>query len=125
MSAAANAASMYTATVDTHRVLSSIRQYYHPVNDQQAGMSGALVHQAQAPQMLCCPQPSPADLSAIVVAVSRLVQAEYGAVHGWGECQLRDKVRLVVLAIVVSLCGLATNGLHGAKVGCCCVSALL
>jgi hypothetical protein len=47
--------------------------------------------------------PSAAELIAVVVAVSRLVQAEFGAVEGRGECSLRCAAGTVYSPCVRSL----------------------
>jgi len=77
VAAAANAAAMYNATAEMHVRVSAIQQYY-----QQQG-----ARQGQQP-----PPPTAADLSIVVVGVSRLVQMEFGALHGRGERHLRDQV---------------------------------
>lgn len=68
-----------------------MRAYYSQHQQQHTWQQQyAVVSQLQLPQLQ---PPSAADLSALVVGVSRLVQMEYGALHGQGECQLRDQVR--------------------------------
>lgn len=90
--AAANAAAMYTATEQMHSTVSGMRAYYSQHQQQQQPQRwGPSIHQQQQQQLLQ-PPPTAADLSCVVVAVSRLVQKEYGALHGQGECSLRDQV---------------------------------
>lgn len=74
--AAANAAAIYAATAEMQDILSGMREYYCSTETGRHGL----------------PTPTTADLSAVVVGVSRLVQIEWGAQHGWGECHLRDQV---------------------------------
>lgn len=52
-------------------------------------LEGIVLH-ARAYYQRQCPEPPPAaELARVVVAVSRLVQAEFGAAQGCGECNLR------------------------------------
>jgi hypothetical protein len=69
-----------------------MRAYYSQHNPQQQQYTWQQQQAvlSQPPQLQ---PPSAADLSALVVGVSRLVQMEYGALHGQGECHLRDQVR--------------------------------
>lgn len=88
--AAATAASMYTATASMHRVLTDMRAYYNPHQHSNVATYGLATHHPSQQQQVAAP--SAADLSAVVVGVSRLVQVAHGALHGNGECDLRDHV---------------------------------
>jgi hypothetical protein len=90
--AAATAASMYTATASMHSVLTGMRAYYNPhqhSNPATYSLAGYHTSQQQQQQVAA---PSAADLLAVVVGVSRLVQVAHGALHGNGECNLRNHV---------------------------------
>jgi hypothetical protein len=52
-------------------------------------LEGTVLHARSYYQGQQAEPPSAAELVAVVVAVSRLVQAEFGAVEGRGECSLR------------------------------------
>jgi hypothetical protein len=85
---------MYTATASMHRVLTDMRAYYNPHQHSNFATYGlAINHPAQQQQQQVA-VPNTADLSAVVVGVSRLVQVAHGALHGNGECSLRDHVSL-------------------------------
>lgn len=88
--AAANAAAIYTATVAMHTSITALRSYYNQQQQQQPTARGAAATGAMGSGVAS--PPSVCDLCALVVGVSRLVQMEYGALHGQGECHLRDQV---------------------------------
>jgi hypothetical protein len=52
-------------------------------------LEGIVLHARAYYQGQQAEPPAAAELIALVVAVSRLVQAEFGAVQGRGECNLR------------------------------------
>jgi hypothetical protein len=93
--AAANAAAIYTATVTMHTTITTLRSYYNQQQQQQATAGSSSVSGAVGSAVPL--RPSVSEVCALVVGVSRLVQMEYGALHGQGECHLRDQVILTRL----------------------------
>jgi hypothetical protein len=108
LSAAAAAAAMYTATEQMHNTVCGMRAYYAQQQHEQ---------QRRQQQQRLQP-PSAADLSGVIVAVSRLVQMQYGALHGQGECSLRDQVSKLTVGRAHTAVwfndGLWSSGAHAA-----------
>lgn len=84
---------MYSATASMHSVLTGMRAYYNPHQHSSTATHSRTHHHTSQQQQVAAP--SAADLSAVVVGVSRLVQVAHGALHGNGECNLRDHVSRV------------------------------
>lgn len=82
---------MYAATADMHATISRLREYYAQTPTQQRHWRQQQPQPQQGPHIQ--QPPSAAELCGLVVGVSRLVQMEFGAQHGLGECHLRDQVR--------------------------------